>query len=114
MQEESNNSIFISQAEVKKDNDISGKLSMTNILDSIPKGHTETRQKDWRKKKQNEWRWRFLKLPDRDTMVEISRLKYNKDIRLYLNNKGKWVERDISSVYDIFVEKEYFYYSKLD
>lgn len=110
----SNNSIFISQTELNKNQNISGKISLTNILDSIPEGSVETRRKGWRKDKQNEWRWRFLKLPERNLTVEISKLKYNKDTRLYLNNKGKWVKRDISPLYDIFVDREYYYYTKLD
>ena len=54
------------------------------------------------------WRWRFLKFGDK-IKVEISR-KHPKGKRMYLNEKSEWVERNISSDFDKYVVKQFYYY----
>ncbi|QKF94264.1 hypothetical protein QKU48_gp0806 [Fadolivirus algeromassiliense] len=112
------NSIFISQTEAN-DNDISGKITYTEILDSIPGNRTEKQLPDWKKKYTTEWRWRFIRfnIVDRDNkqiekyVAEISYIKYNSDKRIYFNRHGQWVNRTIDPAYDQFVEKQYFVYT---
>ena len=106
------NSVFISQSEANKNTDISGKLTYTSILESIPENKSENQMPDWYKKYNTEWRWRFLRIIYQNIeryVVEISYMSNNK--RLYFNRFGEWVERDVHSFYDQFVEKIYYVYS---
>jgi hypothetical protein len=89
-----------------------GKISYTNILETIPKNHVNTPLTDWQNTYKTEWRWRFLKLPDDRFTVEISYIKSNKpDRRIYFNRTGDWVNRQIDQVYDNYVVKQCYYYS---
>ncbi len=105
------NNIFISQNE-STNNDISGKLTYTSIFESIPENKLETPIKNWNNKYKTEWRWRFLRIIYQNIeryVVEISYTNNNK--RLYFNRFGEWVEREVNSFYDQFVEKTYYVYS---
>lgn len=112
------NNIFISQTEAD-DNDISGKITYTEILDSIPGNKTEKQIADWKKKYSTEWRWRFLRfiVIDKNNnesekyVAEISYIKYNSDKRVYFNRHGEWVYRNVDKLYDQFVEKQYYVYT---
>ncbi len=108
------NSIFITQNEVKKKNDVTGKLTYTDIYNTIPYTKTTTPldEDDWRKNKQAEWRWRFMKIgPKR--VVEISYIKYNSQVREYQSKYGTWVHREIPKEYDKYVIESYYYYSDM-
>ena len=103
--------IFISQNE-SINNDISGKLTYTSILESIPENKLEKPLENWNNKYKTEWRWRFLRIKYQNIeryVVEISYTSNNK--RLYFNRFGEWVERDVDQLYDQFVEKIYYVYS---
>jgi len=101
-------SIFITQDEIKRSNLLE---TYTSVINTIPKGATTERNNEWRKDKLMEFRWRFLELPEKKVIAEISYLNYDEDIRTYFNKCGKWVKRVISPLYDQFVKEEYYYYS---
>lgn len=114
---DNNSSIFMSHNEMD-DNDIAGKITYTNIINTIPKEKLEKPLSDWRKKYNTEWRWRFLKLTESSSnkkrdrhVVEISYQKSNSKKRIYFNRHGQWVEREIDPVFDNFVDKEYYIYT---
>lgn len=101
---------------VNKKYNLSGKITATNVLETIPVNClTEQSKQDWRKLGQTEWRWRFLTIGDtkKKSTVEISYLKYDAkpDERVYFNNEGKWVVRNVDPIYDQFVTKTLYYYS---
>ena len=106
--------VFVTQSEM--DTDISGKLTYTCILDSIPENKLDKPITDWQKTYKTEWRWRFLELyyefgdtTRKKTVVEISKQTGNK--RLYMNRYGDWVERTVDPVFDKFVIQEYYVYT---
>lgn len=95
------------------DEESSSQISFSNVMETIP---TDARTeklpyKTWKNKYKSEWRWRFMDFDNGKSSVEISYITPNNPSRLYYNNKGEWVERDISSVYDDYVSKTYYYYS---
>lgn len=102
------NSIFITQDELKKD--INGKITLTNIMEIIPKESIKTQLNNWESKYNTEWRWRFLKFPNDRLTVEISFVKDGN--RIYFNKYGQWVERFISPELDKYVTDIYYYYTK--
>lgn len=91
-------------------NDISKKITFTNVMETIPQNSTETSSSNWKEEKKTEWRWRFMEFANNHRIVEISYQTYNDD-RYYFNKFGNWVKRDIPKVYDNYVIKEYYYYS---
>ena len=101
-------SIFISHTD--DSNDISGKITYTNILNIIPDGSMKQQLNNWEKKFKTEWRWRFLKFDNR-SVVEISFIKNDNIKRVYFNRYGKWVEREIDPLFDKFVDEVYYYYT---
>lgn len=109
------NSIFISQDESNGDNDLSGRITYTNILETIPENKLENPLPDWKNKYKTEWRWRFLSLKNDKNksrlVVEISYVKNNSVKRIYFNRYGDWVERNIDKIFDQFVDKQYFFYT---
>lgn len=119
--------IFVSQNEIEN-KDISGKVTYTNIMNTIPENKLDKPIPDWRKKYKTEWRWRFLKLigfsggkssssesnkvkKTERYVVEISFIKNNSNKRMYFNRFGQWVEREVDPIFDNFVEKEYYIYT---
>ena len=103
--------IFVTQEELSKNTDLSGKVSYTNILDTIPNNCEKKPLLDWQKNWKTEWRWRFLKFENDRIIVEISYLLCNKNKRIYFNKKAEWIETYIDPVYDEYVIDEYYYYS---
>lgn len=104
------NSIFVPQSRLASD-DISGKITYTNVIETIPEDSTESPIENWREQNKTEWRWRFLDLPDGRQIVEISFMNPKSKNRRYFNKHGEWVKRFVDPVYDRFVKKEYYYYS---
>lgn len=102
--------IFMAQTDEKIKGDISGKITLTNIIDVIPKNYTTIPIKGWKSSKNTEWCWRILEFNDRK-VVEISYMKNDSDKRTYFNRFGEWVERTIDQVYDKFVTATYYYYT---
>lgn len=103
--------IFLSRDEMNKYNDLSGKVTYTNIIETIPRGATETQINDWKNIYSTEWRWRFLTFVNKK-VVEISYMSNNSDKRIYFNKHGEFVERNVDKIFDEYVEKQYFYYTK--
>jgi len=86
-------------------------LSKEEVLNSIPKSATEKCNKELALT-HNEYRWRIIKLPDKNKeFVEISMKPPNKN-RLFMSQNTSWIEHDQDNVYDQFVIKSYFYYAK--
>lgn len=83
-------------------------LTYTTVLDTIPKNHYKKPRHDLNKNNMTEWRWRILLLEDKKS-VEISYM-YN-NIRMYLNNYGRWIQKTVPPEFDDFVIEEYYYYS---
>jgi hypothetical protein len=104
------NSIFVSQNEVYGDH-INGKITFTNVVETIPECSSESPLPGWKKTKNIEWRWRFLDLPDGRHTVEISFLKTDGKSRIYFNKDGQWVSRFVHPIYDKYVTKEFYYYN---
>ena len=89
------------------------KISYSNVMETIPEKstHIKLSYKEWSRKFKYEWRWRFLEFENDISVVEISYISTNSSVRLYYNNKGEWVERDIQNVYDDYVSKTYYHYT---
>ena len=106
--------IFMTQSE-SNNNDIAGRITFTNIMNSIPENKVDKPIRNWQQKYTTEWRWRFLKLKTSDDkekdVIEISYLKKDSGKRIYFNRFGDWIETNVDAAYDQFVEKEYFVYS---
>lgn len=100
-------SIFISQSQLPQD--ISGKITQTSILETIPKGSHPEPLPNWQDNHKTEWRWRFLELGERH-VVEISYQKAGEK-RFYYNRYGDWVNREIDKRYDQFVTSKYHFYT---
>jgi hypothetical protein len=100
--------IFIPQTDTS--DDISGKLTYTSILESIPENKVNNPIQNWQTKYKTEWRWRFLKFDNRH-VVEISYLDRNSNVRMYFNKYGKWVNESVAKVYNQYIDKEYYAYT---
>ncbi|ARF09578.1 hypothetical protein Indivirus_1_201 [Indivirus ILV1] len=105
-----NHNIFLTQSS-NTDNNISGKISYTSVIESIPENKLNSPISNWEKDYNTEWRWRFMKDNERH-IVEISK-KNKGESRLYYNKYGEWVVRNIDDSYDKFVVKEYYVYTHL-
>jgi hypothetical protein len=103
------NNIFVPHY-VNLEDDISGKITYTSIIESIPNTNVSEPLDNWRDKYNIEWRWRFIEVNDR-LVGEISYLTSDSNERMYFNRYGKWVHRKISSVYDKYVKEKYYYYT---
>jgi len=104
-------SIFLSQND---SNDISGKITYTDILESIPENKLEERLDGWEKLYETEWRWRFLEIPNQGTtrnVIEISYLRKKSNKRIYFNKYGEWVKRDVDPIFDQYIKKVYYVYT---
>lgn len=86
------------------------KVTKTTILQTIP-DRTVQYDKEWRKKKMVQWKWRFLDI-NNSSVVEISYKKWNSNkTKYYLNKQNKWVTRTIDPIYDKYVTEIYYYYT---
>ena len=113
--ESSTNSIFIKHLDVPRPEH---KLNYKDILESIPEDKYENEQEEL-KKDHLCWRWRFLKISDKQ-IVEISittpeTIDDNGHVIpsaiKYIDKYGKWVNHDIDKSFDKYVVKQYFYYT---
>ncbi|AYV76889.1 MAG: hypothetical protein Barrevirus3_9 [Barrevirus sp.] len=108
-----NHNIFLSQSGSNSDKtDISGKITYTSVIESIPENKVEKPIKDWTKYYTVEYRWRFMKDGER-RIVEISKKKKGEP-RLYFNRFGEWttLDKDIDEVCNKFVIQQYFVYTE--
>ncbi len=87
---------------------MTGKLTYTNILETIPKKSQKQPTPDWKKDYSYEWRWRFLEMKGK-YILELSRQDRD-DNRMYFNKYGEWVKKKVNSLYDNYVVEEYYYY----
>jgi hypothetical protein len=103
------NNIF---SQTENNEDISGKLTYTNIMEIIPNNHTITQIPLWNDKYKTEWRWRFLKFNGRH-IVELSYVKWNNlNNRCFINKYGQWVNNvNIDKRYDEFIVETYYVYT---
>lgn len=108
MNTDTNNNIFMKIPEYSNTN--SSSLSKYEVMESIPHNH-------YKEKNENlaidhtEWRWRIFNFPHKkNDVIEISFKKPNEK-RIYINNKGEWVERNIGPEIDEFVIDEFYVYS---
>lgn len=99
--------IFVRQEE---SNDISGKITVTNILEMMPGDTLKKPIPNWENEYKTEWRWRFLDLTPEKQVLELSYITNGQ--RLYFNRYGQWVERNIDPIYDKYVKDEYYFYTK--
>nr|QBK88506.1 MAG: hypothetical protein LCMiAC01_01830 [Mimivirus LCMiAC01] len=104
-------SIFYTQNDLDKNNDISGKITYTDVHQTIPKNCVTKPMENWKDQKLIECRWRFIKLYNRN-IVEISYMRYDSDERLYFRY-GEWHPIIYSSKYDKNVTEQYYFYSSI-
>ena len=98
-----------------KSDNVSGKLTFTNIMETIPRSALKTPLDNWTYKYNTEWRWRFIKFFDKESndeknIVEISKLN-NHNERIFINKYGEWVIRVIDPIFDQYVYDCYYYYT---
>ena len=90
---------------------LSGKVTYTNMIETIPEDSTEQPLVNWKRYHKIEWRWRFLNLPNERQVVEISFVDAKDNVRIYFTKRGDWSKKNVPDSYDKFVEKVYYYYS---
>ncbi len=105
------NNIFVS-TDCNTDDNISGKMTYTNVMEIIPEGYVTERVLNWSKNYKTEWRWRFLKFNNR-FVVEVSYLNScNVLDRYYCNKYGQWINNvDADTNYDKYVVEIYYVYT---
>ena len=103
-----NTDIFIKNSEGS--DDMSGKITATCVLNTIPKEAVIDKMDNWKQTMKTEWRWRFLEFSERQ-IVEISYETSDDNKRMYFNKFGEWVEREVPSEYDKYVIKTFYYYT---
>ena len=79
------------------------KEDILNTLPDIVYNSTQDKFKD-----KIEWRWRLYNINSNE-FIEISK-KTEIGERIYINNDSKWVNRNIPSKYDKYIEKEFYAY----
>jgi hypothetical protein len=99
--------IFITNSELS--DDMTGRITVTSVLNTIPKQAVTNQIADWKQTMKTEWRWRFLQFDDAQS-VEIS-YETSDGKRMYFNKFGEWVERDVPDDYDKYVIKTFYYYN---
>jgi hypothetical protein len=105
--------IFVKQSEIQNNSQDNFKLdiimSKKEILENIPDNYLIVEDKEQQKSK-TEWRWRFIKLPNKEKeFVEISYREPN-NTRKYINKNGEWINYDVSNIYDVYVVEEFYCY----
>ena len=104
------NNIFAS-SDINSNEDISGKLTYTNIREIIPENYVTEPINDWFIKYDTEWRWRFLKFNGR-FIVELSYKNVNNN-RVFCNKYGEWIDNvNVDHNYDQYVVETYYVYTK--
>jgi hypothetical protein len=100
-------SVFIKLSELPKSKP---KLSIQEIINNIPKPNFD--KPDLAKRKKHiEWRWRIYNI-NKKNLVEISFFDPKNKKRLFVNDKGEYVEREIPCEFNTMVAKEYYYYAE--
>lgn len=104
------NDIFTLQNNLNN-NDISGKLTYTNIKEIIPDNYLTKQINFWHDIYKTEWRWRFLKFNNRH-VLELSYVNADDcNNRYYCNKFGEWVNNIVvSPEYDKFIDEVYYVY----
>ncbi len=104
------NNIFISSD--SNNEDISGKMTYTNIMEIIPENHVTQQIINWNITYKTEWRWKFLKFNGRH-VVELSYLNSNNiNERFFCDKYGQWVKNvDVDSSYDKYIVEMYYVYT---
>jgi hypothetical protein len=104
------NSIFTAP-DAQSTDDISGKLTYTNVMEIIPENYVTKPCDNWTTKYDTEWRWRFLKFDGRFVM-EVSYINKTGK-RFFCDKFGQWIDNIITeSKYDKYVTETYYVYTK--
>lgn len=104
--------IFIKKEDVGKyEKVINFPLDNEQVLSTIPTSAVKKPNNDLLLKGSTEWRWRIFNF-DGKKKIEMSYYNINMKSRMYFNNNGEWVERDISEKYDKYVIDSFFYYNQ--
>jgi hypothetical protein len=104
--------VFMPYSEINKNTNISGKITYTDMLRSIPEGSGEVQMTDWKLTKNKEWRWRFFEFNNK-MYTEISNTDKNGNIS-YINQYGEIVKKEqheIGPEYDKYIKKVFYYYT---
>jgi hypothetical protein len=101
-----NKSIFV-ERNILENNTIT--LITNEIMSSIPKEATDY-PNDLLIKSKTEWRWRVFQFPNRpNNVIEISFKKVGAE-RMFMNNRGNWVEYNMPRTYDKLIIKQFYCY----
>ena len=90
-------------------------ISKKDIYDSIPDLNVKNKDEN-KRNTMTEMRWKIFNIPvdnshiEKKEVIEIS-IKYPNKPRLYINNKGEWVEKNYTECYDSFLTEQYYHYS---
>lgn len=104
------NNIFTSP-DINISEDLSGKLTYTNIIENIPENYVKEPIINWNMEYDTEWRWRFLKFNGRFVM-ELSYVNANSKTRVFCDKYGNWVNNvNIDYSYDKYVIETYYVYT---
>lgn len=87
-----------------------GIVNFEELLGMIPKPNYEQPIPEFQGTWKTEWRWRFLAMQGRD-VLEISYQTGNNP-RIYFTNSGEWRERKIDPVFDKYVIRKMYHYTK--
>jgi len=104
--------IFLPSKVIDKNISMKHKITYTELINNIPKNSVKTPIEGWQSKYTTEWRWRFLKFIEDKVMrhvVEISYMKMDGP-RMFLDEYGEWIEKEIDPVYDRCVQEAYYVY----
>ena len=104
--------IFIKKDEVHESETVrNGPIDYKKMVETtIPTNARKTPDKKALESGLKEWRWRVLKFSEDERKVEMSYFDPKDKKRYFLNNKGIWVMREVSTRYDDLVVEEYYYY----
>lgn len=94
----------------EEESDVEMALSYAEIIKAIPQDATKIPQEKYQQS-HTEWRWRFFNFKNRK-LVEISYKHPGKD-RVYVNNKGQWINYIVSEKWDQFLTDTKYYYVKM-
>lgn len=108
----SKNNIFMPYTELNKNSDVSGKITYTDMIRTIPEDCLNKPLENWKSCKNKEWRWRFFEI-NGSQFIEISNIDKSGTIS-YINKSGDIVKKtkpEIGPEYDKYVKKTYYYYT---
>ena len=92
--------------------DISGKMTYTNIMEIIPDNYVTKQIVNWSNIYKTEWRWKFLKFNGRH-VIELSYVNSdNINERYFCDRYGQWVTNvEIDQTYDQYIVEIYYVYT---